>query len=77
MVFQPMTSQQCLVVWVASTTHMGSIGCSTHISFSDHYSLSSVILMVRAFPNLSVSIKVLLKHNVNWNTICGAIHDLP
>ena len=33
--------------------------------------------MAQAVPNLCVSRKVLLKHQVNWNTVCGAIHDLP
>ena len=33
--------------------------------------------MAQAVPNLCVSRKVLLKHQVNWNTVCGAIQDLP
>ena len=33
--------------------------------------------MAQAFPNLCVSWKVFLKHQVNWNTVCGAIQDLP
>ena len=33
--------------------------------------------MAQAVPNLCVSGKVFLKHQVNWNTVCGAIHDLP
>ena len=32
--------------------------------------------MAQAFPNLCVSIKVFLKHQVNWNTVCGAIREL-
>ena len=28
-------------------------------------------------PNLRVSRKVFLKHQVNWNTVCGAMQDLP
>ena len=35
------------------------------------------ILMVLAIPNLCVSKKVFLKHQVNWNTVCGAIQNLP
>ena len=35
---------------------------------SDHSSLSAVILMAQAVPNLSASRKVLLKQ-VNWNTV--------
>ena len=33
--------------------------------------------MAQAVPNLCVSRKVFLKHEVNWNTVCGAIHELP
>ena len=43
---------------------------------SDHSSLSAVISMAQAVPNLYVSRKVLLKHQVNWNTVCGAMQDL-
>ena len=43
---------------------------------SDHSSLSAVIFMAQAVPNLCVSRKVFLKHQVNWNTVCGAIQDL-
>ena len=44
---------------------------------SDHSSLSSVISMAQAVPNLCVSRKVFLKHQVNWNTVCGIKRDLP
>ena len=43
----------------------------------DHFSLLAVISMAQAVPNLYVSRKVFLKHQVNWNTICGAIGDPP
>ena len=33
--------------------------------------------MAQAVPNLCVSRKVFLKHQVNWNTVCGAIRELP
>ena len=33
--------------------------------------------MAQAVPNLCVSRKVFLKHQVNWNTDCGAMLDLP
>ena len=46
------------------------------IGNSDHSSLSAVISMVQAVPNLCVSRKVFLKHHVNWNTVCGAMQDL-
>ena len=43
------------------------------IDHSDHSSLSAVISMAQAVPNLCVSRKVFLKHQVNWNTVWGAI----
>ena len=33
--------------------------------------------MAQAVSNLCVSRKVFLKHQVNWNTVCGALLDLP
>ena len=33
--------------------------------------------MAQAVPNLYVSMKVFVNHQVNWNTVCGAIQDLP
>ena len=47
------------------------------IGNSDHSSLSAVISMAKAVPNLCVSRKVFLKHQVNWNTVRGAMQDLP
>ena len=44
---------------------------------TDHSSLSVVISMAQAVPNLWVSRKVFLKHQVNCNTVCGAILELP
>ena len=44
---------------------------------SYHSSLSAAISMAQAVPILCVSRKVFLKHQVNWNTICGAIRELP
>ena len=44
---------------------------------SDHSSLSAVISMAQAVSNLCVSRKVFLKHQVNYNTVCGAIRELP
>ena len=43
----------------------------------DHSSLSAVISTAQAVPNLCVSWKVFLKHQVNWNTVCLAMRDLP
>ena len=47
------------------------------IGNSDHSSASAVISMARGVPNLCVSRKICLKHQVNWNSVCGAIRDLP
>ena len=47
------------------------------IGNSDHFSLSADISMAQAVPNLCVSRKVFLKHQVSWNTVCGAIWELP
>ena len=47
------------------------------IGNSDHSSLSAVISMAQAVPNLCFSRKVFLKHQVNWNTVCGAMQDPP
>ena len=42
-----------------------------------HSSLSALISMAQAVPNLCVGRKVFLKHQVNWNTVCSAIRELP
>ena len=47
------------------------------IGNSDHSSLSAVISMGQAVPNLCISSIIFLKHQVSWNTECGAIWDLP
>ena len=47
------------------------------IGNSDSCSLLAVISMAQAVPNLCVRRKVFLKHQVNWNTVCGAIQELP
>ena len=33
--------------------------------------------MSQGVPNLCVSRKVLVKHQVYWNTVCGQMQDLP
>ena len=33
--------------------------------------------MAQAAPNLCVSRNVFLKHQVNWNRVCGGMQDLP
>ena len=55
-------------IWVVVVAPIGN---------SDHSSLSAVTSTVQAVPNLLVSRKVFLKHQVNWNTGCGAMWDLP
>ena len=47
------------------------------IGNSDHSSLSAVISMAQAGPNSCVSRRIFLKHQVNSNTVCGAMQDLP
>ena len=47
------------------------------IANSGHSSPSVVISTGLTVPNLCFSRKVFLKHQVNWNTVCGAIQDLP
>ena len=47
------------------------------IGNSDHSSLSAVISTAQAVLNLCVGRKVIVKHQVNWNTVCGAMQDLP
>ena len=56
------------LVWVAVAATIGN---------SDHSSRSAIISMAQAVPNLCVSRKVFLQHQVNWNTVCGVIKDLP
>ena len=46
------------------------------IGNSDHSSLPAVISIAQAVPDLCGSRKVLLNHQVNWNTVCGAMQDL-
>ena len=46
------------------------------IGNSDHSSLSAVISMAQAVPNLCVSKNISLKDQVNFNTVCGVMQDL-
>ena len=43
----------------------------------DHSSRSAVISMSQAVPNLCVTWKASLKHQVNWNTVWSAIQNPP
>ena len=56
------------LVWVAVVAPIGN---------SDHSSVSAVISMAQAVPNLCVSREVFLKNQVNYNTVCGAILEQP
>ena len=55
------------LVWAAVIAPLGN---------SDYFSLSAVNSMAQAVPNLCVSRNVFLKHQVDYNTVCGAIQDL-
>ena len=65
------TVNQAIIIFIITVSVVAPIGNS------DHSSLSAVISMAQAVPNLCVSRKVFLKHQVNWHTVCGAMHDLP
>ena len=52
------------LVWDAVVAPIGNL---------DHSSLSEVISMAQAVPNLCVSWKVFLKHQVNFNNVWGSI----
>ena len=53
------------------------VGVVAPIGSSDHSPLSAVLSMGQAVPNQCLTRKVFLKHQVNWNTVCGAIQHLP
>ena len=84
-----LTSQQSLaaISWLSAqpmhvVEHLTSVpdlvpAVVAPIGNSDHSSLSAVISMAQAVPKLCVSRKVFLKHQVNWNSVCGAIRELP
>ena len=56
---------------------LGRAAVVAPIGNSDHTSLSTVISMAQEVPNLYVIRKVFLKHQVNWNRVCGsAVQDL-
>ena len=56
------------LVWVDVVEPIGN---------SDHSSLSAAISMAQAVPNLCISRKVFLTHQVIWNIVGRAIQDLP
>ena len=91
MVLQPMTVSDCNQLVVGTIhAHGGTLdllmtyvpdlvqgSVVAPIGNSDHSSLTAVISLAQGVPNLCVSKKVFLKHKVNWNTVCGALQDLP
>ena len=46
------------------------------IGNADHSSLSVVISISQAVPNLYVR-NMFFHHGINWNAVCGVIQDLP
>ena len=66
-----------LVLLMTDVPDLVQVSVVAPIGNSDHSSLSAVTLMAQAVPNLCVSRKVFLKHQVNWYTVCGAIQELP
>ena len=73
------TNEHCgiLHLLMINVSNLVQVAVVAPIGNSDHSSLSAVILMALTVHNLSVSTEIFLKHKVNWNTVCGAIHDLP
>ena len=54
-----------------------SVAIVAPINNADHSSLSEANSMAHAVLNLCVSRKVNLKHQVDWNSICGALQNKP
>ena len=61
------------LVWVAVVAPTVWV---THLGW-DHLCRSAVISIAQTVPNLCVCRIVFLKQQVNWNTVCGPIQDLP
>ena len=66
-----------LDLMITDVPYLVRVAVVAPIGNSDHSSLSAVISMTQAVPNLCVSRKVFMKHQVNCNTVCGAIRELP
>jgi len=47
------------------------------IGHSDHSSLSAVILTAQPTPNLCISRRVFMKHQVNWDAVRSAVQGFP
>ena len=80
-VLQPFTSVLCLVVisWLSArpmhVVEHDLLMTDAPVQYGS--CLSALISMAKAVPHLCISRKVFLKHLVNWNTVCGAMQDLP
>ena len=66
-----------LDVLMTNVSDLVRVALVAPIGNSDHSSLSAVMSVAQAVPNLCVNKKGFLKHQVNWNTVCGAIRELP
>ena len=74
---RPMHVVEHLIRMMTDVIDLIRVAVVAPIGNSDHSSLSAVISMAQAVPNLCVSRKVFRKHQVNWNTVCGTIRELP
>ena len=61
---------------ITDVPHIVRVAVVAPIGNSENSCLSAVISMAQSVQSLCVSRNVLLIHQVNWNTICGAIQDL-
>ena len=61
---------------VTDVPFLEQIAVLATIGNSDHTTLSVVITMEQAVPNLYVSRNVFLKHQINLNIVCGGVHNL-
>ena len=67
-----------LAILMTDVPDLAHIAVVAPMGNSDHSSMSAVISMVQEVPNhVCSSRKIFLKHQVNFNTVCGAIRDLP
>ena len=71
------TSGGTLDLLMLGVADLVRVSVVAQIGNSDHSSLSAVISMDQAVLILCIKRKVLFKHQVNWNTVCGAMQDLP
>ena len=80
-------NRYCVAAFEFSTVsrYLTDLWTSRWLHVHDQYGLlfcapirnSAVISMVQDVQNLRVNGKVYLKHQINFNTVCGEIQDLP